>query len=182
MEKIIRLGDIQKPGMRFPVSVFCKITIKDGKLSITGVEGPTPNGDCKGSCGQIEINPTMFASFAPGWSKELSAKFSEVWKRWHLNDMRAGCEHQRKEGWDKKPIDPSKPLRAYGKHFDGQRSDSWNMLTWVRPDEHPEGLLTKPCSICGYRYGTAWFKEELPEEVVEFLHSLPDSDKTPAWV
>lgn len=182
MKKIVRIGSIQESWMTYPVSVFCKIKIDDGNLSITGVEGPTKDGNCKGASGQININPDVFTSFADGWSKELAAKFSETWKRWHLNDMRAGCEHQRAEKWDEKPIDASKPLNTYGKHFDGQRTASWNMLAWVSPKEHPGGLLTKPCPICGYRYGSAWLKEELPEDVVEFLQSLPDTDVEPAWV
>ena len=32
---------------------------------------------------------------------------------------------------------PTKPTRSYGKHFEGQRHDSWNLLGWVRRDEHP---------------------------------------------
>lgn len=95
----------------------------------------------------------------------------EVWKRWHLNGMRAGCEHQRAEGWDKRPIDPSKPTDAYGRHFPGQGQPSWNMLAWVRPDEHPDGLLGKPCPVCGYKYGTAWLTEPLPEEIIAEVKS-----------
>lgn len=92
-----------------------------------------------------------------------------TWRRWHLNDMRAGCEHQREQGWDKQPIDPTKPTDTYGRHFEGQQQDSWNLLGWVRPDEHPDGLLTKPCPVCGYKYGSAWLTEELPESVREWF-------------
>lgn len=95
----------------------------------------------------------------------------DVWKKYHLNDMRAGCEHQRAEGWNVRPIDPSKPTNAYGKHFPGQRQDSWNMLAWVTRDEHPEGLLSHPCPTCGYKYGSAWLKEELPPEIVATIES-----------
>lgn len=91
----------------------------------------------------------------------------EVWKRWHLNGMRAGCEHQRAEKWVERPIDPTKPLDAYGIHFEGQRSPSSNRLTWVRPEERPDGLLTAPCPACGYHYGTRWLYEPLPEEIIE---------------
>lgn len=149
----------------------------DGKrLSLSGVEGPLPNGNCKGSCGQIDLhniyNPAPDVAII---------KLTQVWAAWHLNDMRAGCEHQRAEQWDKRPIDPSKPLNAYGKHFPGQRQDSWNMLTWVSRREHPQGLLSEPCPTCGYKFGTAWLHEEVPEEVITFLHSLPSVDAPKGW-
>lgn len=53
---------------------------------------------------------------------------------------------------------------------------------WVKESEHPEGLLSKPCPECGYKYGNAWLKEEVPVKVIEFLRSLPGTDKIPAWV
>ena len=106
----------------------------------------------------------------------------DIWGKWHLNDMQAGCEHQRAQKWNERPIDPSKPTTAYGKFFPGQKQDSWNMLAWIYPTEHPEGLLTKPCPICGYKYGTAWLKEEVPAQVLATLAELPDTDITPAWV
>jgi hypothetical protein len=96
--------------------------------------------------------------------------------------MRAGCQHQRAAGWHKRPIDPAKPTTAYGKHFPGQRQDSWNLLGWVRADEHPEGLMCRPCPECGYKYGTAWLSEPVPETVLAFLRNLPDADRTPSWV
>lgn len=53
---------------------------------------------------------------------------------------------------------------------------------WLSQEEHPEGQLSKPCPVCGYKYGTAWRKKELPAEVVDFLAALPETKKTPAWV
>ncbi|UOF78291.1 restriction alleviation protein lar [Caudoviricetes sp.] len=64
-----------------------------------------------------------------------------IWERWHLNNMKAGCEHQRTLGWEK----------------DGY-------------DKHP----CEPCPICGYRYGSAWLKEELPADVVNTILSWSD--------
>ena len=29
-------------------------------------------------------------------------------------------------------------------------------LGWLRESEHPNGILCKPCPVCGYEYGTAW--------------------------
>jgi hypothetical protein len=48
--------------------------------------------------------------------------------------------------------------------------------------ESPLGLLSKPCPVCGYKYGTAWKKRELPAEVITFIESLPEPTKQPAWI
>jgi len=146
------------------------VTIEwDGRrLSISGVEGPKPNGNCRGSCGQIEAS---IESFAEGWDQEKLDKLRTLWRRWHLNDMRAGCEHQRAEGWADRPIDPSKPTDAYIKHPDGSRG--WNRLTWLPAKDG--GLLCAPCPTCGYKYGTAWLYEAVPQDVIDWLGALPDS-------
>jgi hypothetical protein len=37
--------------------------------------------------------------YAEGWSYDRLIRLCRVWRRWHLNDMRAECEHQRLWGW-----------------------------------------------------------------------------------
>lgn len=39
-------------------------------------------------------------------------------------------------------------------------------------DMHPDGLLCKPCPVCGYEYGTAWNTVEVPEHVLTRLYSI----------
>ena len=51
----------------------------------------------------------------------------------------------------------------------------------VYPTEHPGGILTKPCNVCGYKYGTAWKKEEVPADVLEWLASLPEASEPNPW-
>jgi hypothetical protein len=46
-------------------------------------------------------------------------------------------------------------------------------LGWLYPHEHPDGLLTRPCPICGYKYGTSWLKEDVPDDVIQWLFGLP---------
>lgn len=186
LHKVIRIGVVRDGSM------FAKIEYRDGRLSISGVIGPMRNGDARGSAGQFIMGFKEYderghmtladVTPAPGWTPEMVRQFFDAWNRWHLNDMRAGCEHQTAEKWADRPIDPAKPTTAYGKHFPGQRQHSWNMLAWVTPSEHPSGLLGKPCSVCGYKYGTAWKREDVPTAVIEFLQSLPDTDVKPAWV
>lgn len=48
-------------------------------------------------------------------------------------------------------------------------------------DGHPDGLLGKPCPICGYKYGSAWQFEEVPESVLKWLYELPYAEKRCAW-
>ena len=156
MNKIVRIGIARPQGRSRGYSIFCLIVIKDGNLSITGVEGPNHHGGCAGAAGQIVMDAWPIVEYAEGWNRGKVAKFREVWDRWHLNDMRAGTPAQ------------EALLEAHAvKGYDNQCA----LL-----NEH--GLLEDN----GYRYGTAWLKEELPEDVIEFLASLPDADRKPAWV
>jgi hypothetical protein len=122
--------------------------------------------------------------FTGKWTAAKLREVLDLWDEWHLNDMTAGCQHQR-EGvaasdddtfvgvpWDARPIDVSKPTNTYGTHYEGQRQASWNMLAWVRRDEHPQGLLSFPCPVCGYKYGTAWLTREIPADVRQQLAEI----------
>lgn len=90
------LSKVLHPGRERDGEIFVRVNFKDGRLSLTGVVGPKHNGDCTGSAGQI-IGGLEPADIQPsaGWTPESIARLWEVWDRWHLNDMRAGCEHQR---------------------------------------------------------------------------------------
>lgn len=145
--------------------IFCKIEIHDGKLSITGVEGPMRNGHAKGSCGQIVMHEWSLETIAPGWSVELIAAFRAIWNRWHLNDMVAGSPAQMQWLRDN-PIPESE---------------------YVYPKNHYTVVCEKLAAVGlnpdnGYSYGDSWNREELPQSVWDFLAALPDTDKTPAWV
>lgn len=228
MKKVIRIGKGPHG------NVYCKIEIKnkEGKgpvLSITGVEGPLSSGNCRGSCGQI-VGHITISTYAPGWDKPLLDKFTDIWEKWHLNNMRAACEHQREDPTfnpreELELIDFSWGDRYYSMRTKAQAGElsaeeytefqavspkvhsttAKKFLTpeiealitggwikegkhktktagWIRVEEHPRGLLGKVCSVCGYKYGSAWLYEPLPQEVVDFLAALPYTDMTPAWV
>lgn len=157
IDKVVRLGRGQCG------NVYCKIRFSDGKLSITGVEGPKPNGDAIGSCGQIVDHLAAdVTEYAPGWDAEKVAEFADVWQRWHLNDMRPGSPAQ--ESY----------LRA-------------NPVIYQYPESHYEKASAALAAAGlnpdnGYKYGSAWLKESVPEDVLRFLSSLPDTDTKPAWV
>lgn len=168
-KQVVKIG-LSKKGGDVEV-VITKSDKGDGKvrLSLSGNVWLPSRRDIEAG-GQIKNLLSYVDEFS--MPREKVQRLSELWDRWHLNDMRPGCEHQRAAGWDKRAIDPSKPLDTYGKHFIGQRQPSWNMLAWVRPEEHPDGLLSKPCPVCGYKYGTAWLYEAVPADVLDELHSL----------
>jgi hypothetical protein len=130
--------------------VFIEIEYNNGNLSLHGVEGPLSSGNCLGGCGQIngtlqKDNPNEW-KFTPGWNNSKVQELLNIWDRWHLNDMRAACEHQR------------------------ERGETWEIA--------PSAV----CPDCGYKLGSAWLKEEVPETVTNFLFGLPDSPVDPAWV
>lgn len=228
MEKIIN------PCSTKDGQVFCKIQFADGKLSISGVIGPKANGDSRGACGQINMDFVKYYPdpvFNEGWNADLFAQFLAVWDRWHLNDMRPGCEHQR--NWNTKALvnttsytwgpafhdlrrrveNGEATAIEYGEYQEMKTrvyavtiglntpkcetpevaellAGRWLEVSkaetkragWVSIAEHPEGLLSKPCPVCGYKYGSAWNKEEVPSDVIAFLESLLGSLRTPAWL
>jgi hypothetical protein len=234
--KIVRIGELPDG------NAFAKIEFKDGKLSISGAIGPKSNGDCTGSCGQWNMAfkecderghlTVQNVTPAPGWTTETVWKFLQVWDQWHLNDMRANCQHQTGADWN---TSEKIELVTYSLNSEGHAlrraaeteagaaarenrvanltdtgrallGDWWKdrhtapdadsplsglyevskretkTAGWVYPSQHPRGLLTKPCSVCGYKYGSAWLKEAVPADVLEFLRALPNTDITPAWV
>jgi hypothetical protein len=160
-EKIVRIGLTRDSG-----NLFCKIKHTDGRLSITGVEGPKRNGDARGACGQIVMHDWDLAAYAPGWDADLVARFQDVWLIWHLNDMQAGnpvqMAHLRK-------------LEAEGRDWrtDGAKGHyEWALAELDKAGLNPEGN----------RYGRKWHKVAVPADVLAFLQALPDTDITPAWV
>ena len=169
-------------------------------------------------------------------------QFCDIWKKWHLNDMRPYCSHQKELGWDKlsakkvtlynyrltqeayrkkraakgaavkalergETFTPTPEQVQYAKlpydiktsvEISGEDAENYEpkkplfpgdkgateikTLGWLKPDEHPDGILCKPCPICGYKYGTSWLTEEVPGDVIDWLFALPDTTVKPAWV
>ena len=165
MDKVVRLGDMTQNGRTF--GVYCRIQYKDGRLSISGVEGPRRGGDCYGSCGQIEmgLNPAEITP-APGWTLNSITAFLEAWRRWHLNDLRAGTPKQ--EEWLRaNPVTAVYPESHFTKASDALAAAGLNPDTSVNPP---------------YKYGNAWLYEHVPPSVLEYFEGLPTTDKEPAWV
>jgi len=147
--------------------VVCRITCKNGKLSITGVHGPKRNGDAFGPCGQIRLEKLDFDSFSDGWTQERLNMFAGVWKRFHLNDVNAGSPAQ--EFYLQNNL-----IKDQSNHY--ERACEALESAGLNPDPYyiHNG---KP-----YSYGSAWISTDLPEWVQRWLHDLPETNRNYAWV
>lgn len=187
MKKIVNPGKIEVYPKR-AVDMFCKIEYTDGRLSISGVEGPYKNGNCAGSCGQIIMgfkeydergyNTLDNIAINEEWSKSQLKKFFDVWDKWHLNDMQQACEHQRKLGWTYENnhgmyVEKPRKIVVIDEYDDGTSNDP--IQKW---DDYKGHL----CPVCGYSIGSAWLTMEVPQDIIDFLFNLPDTKITPAWV
>lgn len=105
MEKVIN-PVIKRPFRGRAYRVYIKIKFRDGKLSISGVEGPLKSGNCLGSCGQIldELRDDV-DRYLPDWDAQKLDRLVQIWRKWHLNDLHAECIHQeeRGENWGNNP-------------------------------------------------------------------------------
>lgn len=230
-------------GGKIPANAYVCIEYeeKKGRLSLCGVVGPTSGGNCTGGAGQC-IDEIREGKPTEKWDADMLRRLCDIWDRWHLNDMRAACEHQRQLRWEemageeiilrhyrlkadankKKKDAEGAALSAlrkgetftpteeqaffagleYAADIYGEISDKLasyydpkkplypgdcgptekKRRGWVRIEESPDGILCKPCPVCGYKYGTSWLKEDVPQDVLVWLFSLPVSERLPAWV
>lgn len=151
-----------KIGQRY-ANVFIEIEYKDGKLSLHGVEGPLQSGNCRGSCGQIDMGyrgEKQDIVFNKGWNRGKWNKLLYIWKNYHLNDMHAGTPAQED---------------ALNKKFGGPDANRYS--------EQVEYL--KSINLYednGYRYGSGWLSRPVPEEVLQWLQNLQNTTTPYAWV
>lgn len=146
----------------------CRVTVKvnisepRGKpvLSIQGNVWNPRGTDiyCGGQCYD------SLSVFFPGNAR--MARIIEVWRRWHLNDMQAGCVHQRAEKWEDRRISVSDLPKSQA-----NRDERGIIATWIHKSEHPQGLLNEPCPTCGYKYGSEWLHEDLPQSIIDEVKS-----------
>ena len=187
--KVINPGRMEVYEGSNKARVFCKIEYIKGCLSITGVVGPTVGGNARGGCGQIIMEFKEYdergyhtlqdIELASGWSRAMLKKFFDIWNQWHLNDMRAECIHQREMGWTYET--------HHGRWIEKEKKEPRFLI-----DEYATGEVEiievfdpykgHACPVCGYECGSAWLVEEVPQDIVDFLFSLPAPEFHPAWV
>lgn len=115
------------------------------------------------------VEPFAWHAVSPAGLAALSREF-EIVPEHQLAEYRKAVEEQRRGlSW-----------KWAGKHRASFQEPKPPVLVrvekkganWLRPEEHPEGFLCKPCAVCGYKYGTKWLREEIPAEVVAELERL----------
>ena len=182
----------------FPCPVTCDIDFTAGKLSITG--------ESYGSGGQIEMDfahktpayndhryekPQRLTWLNTGWTEDMWLEFLDCWHDWHLNDMRAGCEHQTKY-LRLHPQELSETC-VVERHTWG---DKYHDLTSIRRSSKDLDAVTAACKqqfaidavmskikLTGY---TTMRKQLWPEEALQLLRDgfiRPDrkEEKLAAW-
>lgn len=201
---------------------FCRVDIvlDDGSLSICGVAGRTGRGQRRERLFPDFDGLPLYGETWGQCVEEIAVFYPELKPAlpYHLNTMRAGCEHQRAAKWGEQEVElvtwklttaallqvrtlkeaaleslartgtatvdeatqrllnlPYETTRAPNEkvavYYEETRHER-KLTTWVRPDEHPAGVLGKPCPTCGYKYGSGWMTEELPAEIVALVEGL----------
>lgn len=98
------------------------------------------DGEYAGQCSDM---PAAVMVPAPGLTIDDLARLTEIWKRWHMNDMRPGCAHQGEPVYEE-----------------------------TRFGREPSSTLTPRCPETGYRWGHAWLYEEPPADVLADLDRI----------
>ena len=145
-------------------NVYVTVSYEDGRLSLSGVAGPRVGGGCV-MAGQIQ---EALSEGIPnkGWDIDSVNCLQYIWKRWHLNDMRAGSPKQEEY---------LRELERRGESLDYAKACEALKDAGIYEDEDciHEG---RP-----YRYGSGWLKEEIPAWVLDWLKKRPETKKKPAW-
>lgn len=182
------------------------------ELSMTG-QADNPRRRDAAYCGQIEdelqdqLDRHALKLTIP---ESRLYRMLEIWGRYHLNDMRPGCEHQRdwenrqivvttwslnsatsseqrkiKADWEKRlaagetvtateeekhlanlPYFVTGAVEPPTQYYERYKEET-KYTGHTYPKEHPEGFLCKPCPVCGYKYGSAWLYEPIPQDIID---------------
>lgn len=104
----------------YPIQIQCldgifrnvKVSIffKESRLSIVGT-----SSIMSGQINEyLESLDSKDYQLHPDWTEEMFRKLLDIWERWHLNDMRAGCSHQRAMDWNRdEHLDKPCPICGY---------------------------------------------------------------------
>ena len=146
------------------------------RLSIMGEVNP------RGPWGQCVETVRQTRPLRPFTQEDVDT-VCDIWERWHLNDMRAGCMHQRALGWKVCPghYDPARKATCSAPNYEEQDTLSLADVQDLKDSLLKDGValvgksryyicaedkVWQPCPVCGYKFGTHWLHEQLPVEVL----------------
>ena len=132
-----------------------EIEFKDAEKNVVKVEVEmkdgnfSMHGDYGNGAGQIvdDIRP----------KNDAQEKLIELWNRWHLNDMKAGTPKQEEalKKWREE-------RKIHGKYTGYDEECEYLKSIGLYEDN-------------GYKYGTKWLKEELPEDIEQQVNDVFDN-------
>jgi len=161
-KKVCKIGSENEYDWAKDIWVTIELREKDGKLSlaISGEVGPKRGGDAD-SCGQIRSELARVTAFAAGWDKIKVLQLSDIWRKWHLNNLNAGS-----------PIQELTIKNFYEPH-NGRfcHTQVEKLLKDYGVFEDESYLVDgKP-----YKYGSAWLHKDLPDSVLRWLKTVRSS-------
>jgi len=127
------------------IKMSVEINYKEGRLSITGTTQEYDKRWRDVGGGQNYDDLVQFFGNDP-----KALRLFEIWTRWHLNDMNAGDELQERY---------IRNLKLTGWKYDYQ--DACDKLAELGIYIHD-----------GYKYGTAWKFETVPQKILQELEAL----------
>lgn len=132
------------PAIGVPVTISFS---EDGVLSLCGKTG---------QCQHLLVRDGVVPNTRLGYTKQMLNKLFEIWDEWHLNDHRAGTPKQMNaiNIWKREVVRPG------GLRYEYDRAVEYLKEIGLYEDG-------------GYRYGTEWKKEEVPDDVLKWLFTLP---------
>lgn len=154
---------------------------EEGALELT-IQSNTMRGRRWESGGQSISEVERIVGHAPPDALDYSERIElvEIWRRWHLNGMRACCAHQDAERWTCTNIAGHYPPIVTGGIVTAEP-----FVVIAADQRYPGSPHTCPkcsrnrwdepsdaCPVSGYRAGTAWLHEPLPAGVVERVHAI----------
>lgn len=158
MKKILLPGQVRNFDRL--LDLFITITLTPSQLCITGVIDPKANGDSHGPSGQLLLDGHLsLETLYPGWTPEMVGRLFQIWDEYHLNNMQAGSPAQM-------AVVNSLPRNTA---YEGQVKALAEAGLLIDQSYLHNG---KP-----YRYGTAWLRIEVPEDVMKFIETLPAAKK-----
>jgi hypothetical protein len=77
----------------------------------------------------------------------------------------------------------SQPQECVRKFYFEEPVNSYNMsLISLSKNEHPDGLLGETCLVCGHEIGEGSCFVSVPQDVIDWLFSLPEAEHVPEWL